>query len=51
MLCEGFMDAQHNFSTREDAFNLTLVNGQLSASTRQLKRERNEKELYSEDLY
>ena len=45
------MDAQHNFYTREDAFNLTLANGQLSASTRQLKRERNEKELYSEDLY
>lgn len=51
ILCEGFMDAQHNFYTREDAFNLTLANGQLSASTRQLKRERNEKELYSEDLY
>ena len=43
ILCEGFMDAQHNFYTREDAFNFTLANGQLSASTRQLKRERNEK--------
>lgn len=48
---EGFMDNFGNFFSREGAFNIAIENGQLSASTRQLKKERQENELYSEDLY
>ena len=48
---EGFLDEKNNFHDRNEAFNIAMNNGQLSASTRQLKRERHETELYSEDLY
>lgn len=48
---EGFLDEKNNFYNRHEAFNIAMNNGQLSASTRQLKRERYENELYSEDLY
>lgn len=48
---EGFLDEKNNFYNRHEAFDIAMNNGQLSASTRQLKRERHETELYSEDLY
>ena len=48
---EGFLDEKGNFYDRYEAYDIAMNNGQLSASTRQLKRERNETELYSEDLY
>ena len=48
---EGFLDSNGDFYDRNEAFNIAMNNGQLSASTRQLKRERHETELYSEDLY
>ena len=48
---EGFMLSDGSFMDRVSAFQHALNCGQLSASTRQLKRERNESELYSEDLY
>lgn len=48
---EGFLDSNGKFYDRNEAFNIAMNNGQLSASTRQLKRERYENELYSEDLY
>ena len=48
---EGFLDEKGNFYDRYEAYDIAMNNGQLSASTRQLKRERHETELYSEDLY
>ena len=48
---EGFPDDKGNFYDRYEAYDIAMNNGQLSASTRQLKRERHETELYSEDLY
>ena len=48
---EGFLDEKGNFYDRYKAYDIAMNNGQLSASTRQLKRERHETELYSEDLY
>lgn len=48
---EGFLDSNGEFYDRKEAFDIAMNNGQLSASTRQLKRERHETELYSEDLY
>ena len=50
-ISEGFIDNKNQFLNRTDAFQHALDCGQLSASTRQLKSERNENELYSEDLY
>ena len=48
---EGFLDEKGNFYDRYEAYDIVMNNGQLSAITRQLKRERHETELYSEDLY
>lgn len=48
---EGFLDEKNNFFDRYEANKLTMTNGQLSATTRQHKRDRGESELYSEDLY
>ena len=39
---EGFLDSNGEFHDRNEAFNIAMNNGQLSASTRQLKRERHE---------
>ena len=48
---EGFIDIDNNFYDREDAYQHALMCGQLSASTKELKHEHQEIELYSEDLY
>lgn len=48
---DGFIDHQNNFLNREEALQHALNCGQLSASAREFKRQRNENELYSEDLY
>ena len=48
---EGFLDEKNNFFDRYEANKLAMTNGQLSATTRQQKRDRGESELYSEDLY
>lgn len=48
---EGFLDQNGNFYDRKEAFEVALNCSQLSASTRWVKRERCELELYSEDLY
>lgn len=48
---EGFIDTENNFYDREDAYQHALMCGQLSASTKELKHEHHEIELYSEDLY
>lgn len=48
---EGFLDEKNNFFDRYEANKLAMINGQLSATTRQHKRDRGESELYSEDLY
>lgn len=48
---EGFIDHTGAFHDRKDAYDHALRCGQLSESTRYLKDERNEHELYSEDLY
>ena len=46
---EGFVDSNGKFHSREDAFQ--LVKGSLPASLIYFKDQRNETELYSEDLY
>ena len=48
---QGFMTNVGKFLNRKEAFKHALKCGQLSATTRQFKKERNEDELYSEDLY
>ena len=48
---EGFITTKNEFLNRKDAFNHAIECGQLSAVTRQYKREKFETELYSEDLY
>lgn len=48
---EGFLDEKGNFYNRYVACDIAMSNGQLSATTRQNKRDKGEKELYSEDLY
>ena len=48
---EGFVDSQDRFLNRYDAFNHALECGQLSATVRDCKAERGERQLYSEDLY
>lgn len=50
-ITEGFIDTTGTFYDRREAFEYAMSNGQLSASTRALKRDRGETELYSEDLY
>ena len=48
---EGFITSKGDFLDRTDAFSHAIQCGQLSASTREYKREHYENELYSEDLY
>lgn len=48
---EGFLDEKNNFYNRYEAYDIAMNNGQMSATTRQHKRDRGEKELFSEDLY
>lgn len=48
---EGFLDEKNNFYDRYEAYDIAMANGQLSATTRQYKRDKGEKELFSEDLY
>lgn len=48
---EGFLDEKNNFYNRYEAYNIAMANGQLSATTRQHKRDTGERELFSEDLY
>ena len=47
----GFITTKNEFLNRKDAFNHAIECGQLSAVTRQYKREKFEADLYSEDLY
>ena len=51
IITEGFIDNKNNFLNRYDAFNHAIETGQLSAVTRQYKREKHEIMLFSEDLY
>ena len=48
---EGFIDNQNRFLDRYDAFSHALECGQLPATVRECKREKGERQLYSEDLY
>ena len=48
---EGFLDENNRFYDRKEALEVAMKCGQLSASTRWLKRDKLESELYSEDLY
>lgn len=48
---EGFLDEKGNFYDRYEAYDIAMTNGQMSATTRQYKRDTGEKELFSEDLY
>lgn len=51
VVAEGFITNTGEFLDRKDAFKHALCCGQLSATTRQLKKDKVEYELYSEDLY
>lgn len=48
---EGFIDHRGRFLTRKEAFRHAFDCGQLPAELRYLKDNRNENELFSEDLY
>ena len=48
---EGFMDHNGKFLTREEAYDHALKCGQIPAELRQIKAQRNENMLFSEDLY
>lgn len=48
---EGFLDEKGDFYDRYEAYDIAMNNGQMSATTRQYKRDKGEKELYSEDIY
>nr|DAJ59251.1 MAG TPA: hypothetical protein [Caudoviricetes sp.] len=48
---EGFINTKGRFYNRVEAYQYATHCGQLSASTRELKRRNSESELYSEDLY
>lgn len=48
---EGFLDEKGNFYDRYEAYDIAMTNGQMSATTRQHKRDTGERELFSEDLY
>lgn len=50
-ICQGFLTTTGNFLDRHEAFQHAIDCGQLSAVTRQEKRDHHESELYSEDLY
>ena len=45
------LDEKNNFYNRYEAYNIAMTNGQLSATTRQYKHDKGERELFSEDLY
>ncbi len=48
---EGFLDEMGNFYDRYEAYDIAMTNGQMSATARQYKRNKGERELFSEDLY
>lgn len=48
---EGFINHKGEFLNRKDALKHALECGQLSSTIRNFKEDRNEDELYSEDLY
>ena len=48
---EGFLDEKNNFYDRIEAYDIAMTNSQLSATTRDYKMEKCERELFSEDLY
>ena len=48
---EGFLDEKNNFYNRYEAYNIAMTNGQMSATARHYKRDKGERELFSEDLY
>ena len=48
---EGFLDEKNNFYDRYVTCEIAMTNGQMSATTRQYKRDKGERELFSEDLY
>lgn len=48
---QGFITHKGEFLNRIDAGNHALACGQLSATTREYKLSKGERELYSEDLY
>lgn len=48
---EGFIDHHSDFYDRYDAYEHAILCGQLSDTTRTTKRERGERQLFSEDLY
>lgn len=50
-ITEGFINNHNEFLDRKQAYSEALDCGQLSAVTREAKRQRREDELYSEDLY
>ena len=48
---EGFLDEKGNFYDRYEAHDIAMTNGQMSATARHYKRDKGERELFSEDLY
>ena len=50
-MIEGFIDNNGEFLDRKEALEHAVKCGQLSATTRQFKDDRDEDELFSEDLY
>ena len=48
---QGFITHENVFLNRREAFNETLICGQLSAANKWYKKDNHETELYSEDLY
>jgi hypothetical protein len=48
---EGFVDHMNKFYDRKEALDYVIEISQISSSTKQYKKEHNENELYSEDLY
>lgn len=51
LITNGFLATGNRFLNREEAYQEALHCGQLSAVTRNEKEKKNEKTLYSEDLY
>lgn len=48
---EGFLDEKGHFYDRYEAYDIAMTNGQMSATARQYKLKKIERELFSEDLY
>ena len=48
---EGFLDEKGNFYDRYEAYDIAMTNGQMSATARHYKKDKGERELFSEDLY